>query len=521
MSGPASPPAGSPRAVRSRTPAPDGASQPFAGAEPASARPGPAIAIASAATFVAFLDVTVVNIALPDLQRDFSSSSLVALSWVVAIYGVLFAALLTPAGRLADVLGRTRVFLAGFAGFTVTSALCALAPSAATLIAARALQGASAAFMIPAALAIVLAVSPPQKRAAAVGLWGATTSVAAAAGPILGSLLIDVSSWRVVFLINVPIGLAVLFAGARLLPDLRPAPRPLPDLPGAALLATGAALVVIALSETAQWGWVDPRTGACALAGAALLALALRRAARHSAPAIEVGLWRSRAFAVSNLAAALNGFALFSWLLVAVLFLTQVWGYSIVEAGLAVTPGAFTSAIGAVVAGRHADRHGPRGAVLVGSLLFAAAGAWLVAGLGEEPALWSLWVPSGLLVGAGMGAVTVGITSAAAGALPPERFAAGTGLMMTARQLGGALGVASLAAVLTAAGSPASADGYRTVLALSTAAAALVAVTGLWLGRPAPATAVPDSADPALTSAAAGGPAAAGSAPGARPEVIA
>lgn len=499
MSGPVSPPAGSPRAVRSRTSAP--------------ARPGPAIAIASAATFVAFLDVTVVNIALPDLQRDFSSASLVSLSWVVAIYGVLFAALLTPAGRLADVLGRTRVFLAGFAGFTLTSALCALAPSAATLIAARALQGASAAFMIPAALAIVLAVSAPEKRAAAVGLWGATTSVAAAAGPIVGSLLIDATSWRAVFLINVPIGLAVLFAGARLLPDLRPAPRALPDLPGAALLASGAALVVVALTETAQWGWIDPRTGACAAAGVVLLALALRRASRHAAPAIEIGLWRSRAFAVSNLAAALNGFALFAWLLVAVLFLTQVWDYSIVEAGLAVTPGAFTSAIGAVIAGRHADRHGPRGAVLVGSALFAAAGAWLIAGLGDEPALWSLWVPTGLLVGAGMGAVTVGITSAAAGALPPERFAAGTGLMMTARQLGGALGVAALAAVLASAENPASADGYRTVIALSTVAAALVAVTGLWLARPAPAAA----------SAAAGsaGSEPAVPAPDARPEVIA
>jgi len=493
MSGPASPPAGSPRAVRSRT-SPRG----DASGAPAAARPGPAIAIASAATFVAFLDVTVVNIALPDLQRDFSSASLVALSWVVAIYGVLFAALLTPAGRLADVLGRTRVFLAGFAGFTLTSALCALAPSAATLIAARALQGASAAFMIPAALAIVLAVSPPEKRAAAVGLWGATTSVAAAAGPILGSALIDASSWRAVFVINVPIGLAVLVAGARLLPDLRPAPRPLPDLPGAALLATGAALVVVALTETAQWGWIDPRTGACAVAGAALLALALRRATRHPAPAIEVGLWRSRAFAVSNLAAALNGFALFAWLLVAVLFLTQVWAYSIVEAGLAVTPGAFTSAIGAVIAGRHADRRGPRAAVLVGGLLFAGAGAWLVAGLGDEPALWSLWVPTGLVVGAGMGAVTVGITSAAAGALPPERFAAGTGLMMTARQLGGALGVAALAAVLAAAADPFAAAGYRTVFALSTVAAALVAVTGLWLARPAPAAAQPaPAADPA------------------------
>lgn len=447
------------------------------------ARATASIAIASAATFVAFLDVTVVNIALPDLQRDFSSASLVALSWVVAIYGVLFAALLTPAGRLADVLGRKAVFLAGFAGFTVTSALCALAPSAATLIAARALQGASAAFMIPAALAIVLAVAPPEKRAAAVGLWGATTSVAAAAGPILGSLLIDASSWRAVFLINVPIGIAVLIAGIRLLPALRPDSRQLPDLPGATLLAAGAALVVVALAETAQWGWIDGRTIACAVGGVLLLALALWRATRHPAPAIEVGLWRNRGYAVASAAAALNGFALFAWLLVSVLFLTNVWGWSIVEAGLAVTPGAFTSAVGAVLAGRYADRNGPRAVVVLGGLLFAVAGVWMAVGLGGEPAFWSTWLPAGLLVGAGMGASTVGITSAAAAALPPQQFAVGTGMVMTARQLGGALGVAALAAVLAAAADPFGPGAYRTVFALSTAGALLIALAGLLLAR--------------------------------------
>ena len=506
MPGHAPPPDASTRAARSRTPAagpadrpPPAAAPPAASAPPPPARPGPAIAIASAATFVAFLDVTVVNIALPDLQRDFDDASLVALSWVVSIYGVLFAALLTPAGRLADALGRTRVFLAGFAAFTLTSALCAVAPDPATLIAARALQGAGAAFMIPAALAIVLAVAPPEKRAAAVGLWGATTSVAAAAGPILGSLLIDAFSWRAVFLINVPIGIAVLLAGARLLPSLRPAAGRLPDLPGATVLAAGAALVVVALTETAQWGWLDGRTLACAAGGVALLAAALRRAAGHPAPAIEVGLWRHRGFAISNLAAALNGFALFAWLLVAVLFLTDVWRYTIVEAGLAVTPGAFTSALGAVVAGRHVDRHGPRGAVVAGGLLYAVAGAWFVARLGAEHELWQLWVPVGLVVGAGMGSVTVGITSAAAGSLPPARFAAGTGLMMTARQLGGALGVAALAAVL-AASDAFDPDAYRAVFALSTAGAALVALTGLRLARPAPAPG-PAAAAPAARTA--------------------
>ncbi|MDW5592883.1 DHA2 family efflux MFS transporter permease subunit [Conexibacter stalactiti] len=448
---------------------------------PEPARPGPAIAVASAATFVAFLDVTVVNVALPDLQRDFPGDSLVALSWVVAIYGVLFAALLTPAGRLADVVGRKTVFLGGFAAFTLTSALCALAPSVPLLIALRALQGASAAFMIPAALGIVLAVSRPEKRAAAVGLWGATTSIAAALGPALGGLLIDGWSWRAVFLINVPIGLAVLWAGWRLLPSLRRGDRQLPDLLGSLLLAAGFALVLVALTETAQWGWLDGRTFACALAGLLLLAVVWRRTRTHAAPAVDTTLWRNRVYAAASVGAALYGVALFAWMLACVLFVTGVWGYSIVEAGLAITPGAFSSAVAAVLAGRAVERHGPAPVVAIGSLLFAAAGVWCVLGIGETPEFLAFWLPLGIVGGAGMGSATVGLTAAGARALPPEQFAAGTGLLMTARQLGGALGVAALAAILDA--SDGGLGGFRGVFAMCTAATVLTAISALWLRR--------------------------------------
>jgi EmrB/QacA subfamily drug resistance transporter len=445
-------------------------------------RPGPAIAVASAATFVAFLDVTVVNVALPDLRRDFPGDSLVALSWVVAIYGVLFAALLTPAGRLADVVGRKTVFLGGFAAFTLTSALCALAPSVPLLIALRALQGASAAFMIPAALGIVLAVSRPEKRAAAVGLWGATTSVAAALGPALGGLLIDGWSWRAVFLINVPIGLAVLWAGWRLLPSLRPGARQLPDLLGSLLLAAGFALVLVALTETAQWGWLDGRTAACALAGALLLAVVWRRTRSHPAPAVDTSLWRNRVYAAASIGAALYGVALFAWMLACVLFVTGIWGYSIVEAGLAITPGAVSSAVAAVIAGRAVERRGPAPVVALGALLFAVAGVWCTLGIGETPQFLPFWLPLGIVGGAGMGAATVGLTAAAARALPPQQFAAGTGLLMTARQLGGALGVATLAAILDAGdGDLAS---FRGVFAICTAATVLTAISALWLRRP-------------------------------------
>jgi EmrB/QacA subfamily drug resistance transporter len=458
--------------VRSRT------SEPARPTRPAP-RPGPAIAVASAATFVAFLDVTVVNVALPDLQRDFAGSSLVALSWVVAIYGVLFAALLTPAGRLADVVGRKAVFLAGFAGFTLTSALCALAPSVTVLIAMRALQGASAAFMIPAALGIVLAVSRPEKRAAAVGLWGATTSIAAATGPALGGVLINASSWRAVFLINVPIGLAVLYAAWRVLPSLKLGARQLPDMLGTLLLAAGFALVLVGLTETAQWGWLDVRTLACVVAGAAMLAVVVRRARTRPAPAIETSLWRNRTYAVASIGATLYGVALFAWMLACVLFVTSVWDYSIIEAGLAVTPGALSSAVAAVLAGRAVERRGPAPIVFAGALVFAASGLWCVLGIGETPQFLTFWLPLGIVGGIGIGAATVGLTAAAARALPPAQFASGTGLLMTARQLGGALGVAALATILQSSGS--SIAGYRGVFAICAVASLLAAVSALWL----------------------------------------
>ncbi|MES1209532.1 MAG: hypothetical protein ABUS79_26645, partial [Pseudomonadota bacterium] len=225
--------------------------------------------------------------------------------------------------------------------------------------------------------------------------------------------------WRAVFLINVPIGLVTLYAGWRVLPALKLGARQLPDLLGTLLLAAGFTLVLVALTETAQWGWADPRTFACAAAGAAMLAVVGRRTRTHAAPAIETALWRNRTYAVASVGAALYGVALFSWMLACVLFVTSIWDYSIVEAGLAITPGAFSSAVAAVIAGRVVDRRGAVAVVVVSGLLFAAAGLWCVVGLGPEPRFLTFWLPLGIVGGAGMGGATVGLTGAAARALPP------------------------------------------------------------------------------------------------------
>jgi MFS family permease len=281
------------------------------------------------------------------------------LSWVITIYAVAFAALLAPGGRLADLVGRRALLAVGLATFTTMSLACAAAPSLGVLLVARGLQGVGAAAMIPASLAVVLADTPPERRAAAIGVWSAAGAAAAAAGPALGGILVDVAGWRSVFLINVPLGLALLAATQLLPAGVRREGR-VPHLPGVALLGAGVGLAALGLSQGADWGWGSAATLASLAGGGALVAAVLARSMRHPAPAIETTLWRSRTFALANVASLLYGACLFPWLLTGVLFLTQVWDYSPLQAGLAVTPGALTAAAVALRAGPLVARFGPR-----------------------------------------------------------------------------------------------------------------------------------------------------------------
>ncbi|WP_205698344.1 MFS transporter [Conexibacter sp. SYSU D00693] len=404
-------------------------------------------AVASGAAFLAFLDATVANLAVADLRGDFAGASVGDATWVVTIYAIAFAALLAPAGRIADVLGRRTLLVAGVGGFTVFSLACAAAPSLGVLLAARGLQGAAAALMIPASLAVVLHDTPPERRTAAIGAWSAAGALAAAAGPALGGVLVDGFGWRAVFAITVPVGLAVLAAALRMRGGEGQGGR-LADVLGSAVLGAGVGLAALGITQASGWGWGDGRTLAC-LAGAALaVAWSLRRSLGHPAPAIETSLWRSRSFAVANLASLLYGAALFSSLLVGVLVLVQVWGYSELEAGLAVTPGAVAAAIVALRAAPLVVRFGPRRVVAGGAAVLGTAFAVTVLTLPEDPAYLAFWLPVGLVMGVGMGALTTGISSAAALAVEPARFAAGVGLTQTGRQVGGALGVAGMATLL-------------------------------------------------------------------------
>jgi len=407
--------------------------------------------LACGGSFLAFVDVTIANLAVPSLAADYPGAGLATLSWVVSLYAVVFAAGLAPLGRLADLLGRRTLFVGGVAVFTASSLVAAVAPDVTLLLVARGVQAVGAAAMIPSSLGIVLAHSAPERRVAALGMWTASASVAAVAGPVIGGVLVDLISWRALFLLNVPLGAALGAAALRLPRGERKRER-LPDLAGSLLLGAAVGLVVLMVTEGEAWGWGSPAVVGGLVLGALGLAAVVLRSHRHPVPALEVSLWRHPTYATANVVSVLFGIAMYSWLLVTTIFLIDIWGYSALEAGLAVSPGAAASAVVSIGLSRSARRPSPGALVLVGSAGVAAAGIWLGLGVPAEPAYLLWMVPSGLVGGAGIGAISVGVAGAASLSAPPASFAAATGLNLAARQVGGGLGVAAMVALIAAAG---------------------------------------------------------------------
>jgi EmrB/QacA subfamily drug resistance transporter len=405
-------------------------------------------AVVCAAIFMSSLDLFIVNIAFPQLAHDFGGTSRETLSWVLNAYAIVFAALLVPAGRLADLIGRKRVFLAGLTLFTAASAICAAAGSVEVLIAARALQAVGAAALLPTSLALLLPEFPPAKRGAAVGIWAAVGGAAAAAGPPLGGLLVE-ASWRWVFLVNVPIGIVTALVAARVLREARePAGRRLPDLLGAATLMAAIASLALAIVDGQRWGWGSPRIVALFAAAALLLVAFVVRSARHPSPVVELALLRERPVAAANVGALLFFAGFGANILGSVLFLTQTWGWSTLHAGLALAVGPTMAALSAAPAGRLSDRYGQRAIGLPGALLLAAGCAWWIAALHDTPQWATHLLPGQLLAGTGIGMILPTLGSASVVTLPPERFATGTGVYGTSRQVGTAIGVALMVALL-------------------------------------------------------------------------
>jgi EmrB/QacA subfamily drug resistance transporter len=446
--------------------------------------------------FMAGLDVFIVNIAFPQIHHDFPRTSLASLSWVLNSYTIVFAAFLVVAGRWSDAFGRKRSFLFGVGLFVAASAACAVAPTIPFLVAARAVQGFGAALLMPASLGLLLPEFPPAKRHVAIGVWAAVGGIAAAAGPPLGGLLVEVG-WRWVFIVNVPVGLAGVLVGWRVLSEIRHPETRRPDLLGAVLLTIGVAALVVAIVQGPSWGWASARVIGLLAAALALILTLARRTAHHPAPIVEPALLRVRAFSLATLGSTLFFIAFAAMLLASVLFLTGVWHERIITAGLMIAPGPAMAAATAVPSARLGARVGPGRVGALGTVLFALGGVWWITRLGSDPRFAADYLPGMMIGGIGVGLVIPSLTGAVAATLQPARIATGIAVQTTGRQIGSALGAAILIAVL---GTPRDAHDFVAAWEFMLASSLLAGVVLAAIGG-TPAT-VRSGGEPALAAAA-------------------
>ncbi len=417
--------------------------------------PGTVLAVAALGTFMAFVDATIVNIAIPNIHQEFKGSSLESVSWVLNAYNIVFAAFLVGGGQLADLLGRRRIFCAALVLFTVASAACAAAPTLGLLVVARLVQAAGAAALVPSSLAIVLEAYPGARRTHAVSLWAAIAALAAGTGPALGGILITASSWRLVFLVNIPIGIAAYVLASRVLIESRaPGRRRVPDLVGGLVLALAIASLVLAIVKGQEWGWTSAR-----IIGAFALTIALGvyfvlRTSRQRTPVVDLRLLRIRSFALSNGVTVVMASGFFGYTLCNVLFLTTVWQYSILKAGLSLTPGPLVAIAVAAPASRAVSRLGHRAVAVPGALIWAAGAAFFATQLGVTPDFLGQWLPGMVILGIGAGLSFPTLSGAAVESVPGPRFALATSLNAVARQVGAALGVAVLIAIVGSGSAP-------------------------------------------------------------------
>jgi EmrB/QacA subfamily drug resistance transporter len=395
--------------------------------------------------FMIMLDNTVVNVALPSIRSDLGISTS-ELEWVVNAYALTFGVLLLSGGKLADLVGRRSIFITGLVIFTGASLWCALAGSAASLIAGRTVQGVGAAFMNPATLSIITATFPPRQRGTAIGIWAGVSALALAVGPIVGGLLTEIH-WSWIFFINVPIGVLGVLAARALIDESKDTSREQRlDLPGLAASALGLFALTYALVETNTHSWGSTRVlSLLALAVIALTVFVLLEL-RQRLPMLDLSLFRQPTFAGANVAMLLVGVAMFGIFFFNSIFLQTVLGYSAVRAGATFLPMTVLIVLVAPAAGRFADRIGSRW--LMGTGLTLLTCALLLFATLDEHSTFSNILPALLIGGLGMALTMAPTTSAVMGAVPVDKAGVGSAVINSMRQVGGSLGIALMGTLI-------------------------------------------------------------------------
>jgi EmrB/QacA subfamily drug resistance transporter len=415
-------------------------------------RPNALLAVASIAQFMVVLDVTIINVALPQMRTALHMSA-GGQQWVINAYTLTFAGFLMLGGRAADIFGRRRVFLAGLAIFTLCSLLGGVAQNGGELIAARAAQGIGGAILAPASLSLLTATfTEHHERRRALGVWSATAASGAAGGLFLGGVLTGLLGWRWVLFVNVPIGLALIgFSLLSLTESAGQAGERRLDIAGAAALTLGTATLVYGIVGTDAHPWNSAQTIGTLAAGVILLAIFLLIEARYArSPIVPLGTFRRRSLSVANVISAVVGAVVFGMYYFMSLYLQQVKGYSPLRAGLAFLPIGIATFAAALAAGRLVRRLGVRRQLILAPLLMLSAALWLSRISPGSSYFPALLVPL-LVVGIGIGSAFVPLTLAATAGVPPSESGLASGLLNTSRQKGGAIGLAVLATIAASA----------------------------------------------------------------------
>jgi EmrB/QacA subfamily drug resistance transporter len=399
------------------------------------------LALTAVATFLVSLDTSIVVVARRTIEADLGHPTL--LTWVFSAYNIAYAAGLLTAGRFADVNGRKRSFLRGLALFSIGSVLCGLAPNAMLLVLARVVQALGGAQLTPASLALVLPEFPVEKRTVAIGIWGAVGGLAAAVGPSAGGVLVDWLNWRALFFINVPFCIFTLIVGGKILhesKDLNATKHV--DLIGTALGFPGVALVTLAITQSSDWGWGNNKTLGALIIGFILLALFVQRCNTVTDPLLDLSLLKMPFVVAANLSGLFFSIGFLGMWLLNTQWLQAVWNYSPAMSGLAIAPGPITAAIFAAPMGRLAVQWGHAKVLMVGALCLAFGTAMFSFTIDTTPNYVGGLLPWMILTGFGVGCSMSTLSSAASAFLPPARFAMGSALNTTMRQIGSALGAA-------------------------------------------------------------------------------